>query len=172
MGWTAIDQSIPSKEVNNFLRKEFGEGIQRIENGDGCKFVSYKNEEGKIYANVVLWSNKGGFHWKVMSEFMGPYYYGCSKSFLNSLSPLDQFPEELTENAQAWRDKNRELADKKEKIAKAFTIKVVDSEKIYSGYSFTEVHRTAKKNRWRTNTGIIVQLTTKHILDYSEHFIL
>lgn len=103
MGWTSIKHS---GDIIKDLKKCIigsDKNFEILEHSikSNVIYLAVKNKiKNVILAEIVLYNIKNGeIFFKDMSEFEGPYYYGCPKKIIKLLSPTDN------EYALEWRKK-------------------------------------------------------------------
>ena len=90
MGWTSFAHK--GRSNMEILRDEFNDLniVEKSETKDCVYFAVKSKKTGEVFTAVIPVERSGGdFSFKVMSEDMGPYYYGASRKVLDALTPTD-----------------------------------------------------------------------------------
>ena len=125
MGWTGTHKE-SGESVKEFFEKEFnwkdGQVLDCAVVNLREAYLAYKNHNtGQIIAFVCLLNyypnDYYNFHYKDMSENMGPYVYNCPARILDQLS--EPAPNEW---AREWREKCRARLERKTNKAKTGNI--------------------------------------------------
>lgn len=111
MGWTGIyNTNLKNfKERGKFLTNEFtNETVDVIDvsrNGSTFYFALKNKKEGYVFAIVVLTQFRNNeFLFKVIDEFMCPYYSHPAKRLLKKLTPVpEKFGDNSIQNSTEWR---------------------------------------------------------------------
>lgn len=164
MGWTFARQDIGRKAHIESLTsaRRFSNGYvpvthrvvgnhvwQLVQRPDGTKYITL---------DLIAKERNGGWGYKSMDEDWGPYFFDCPASLLDKADPP------ATPNAEAWRHKVFEYADRVKRLKREMQNLKPGTVIVTAGNQFTLLNDLGRSG-WRARDpyGVYLRLTKRFI---------